>query len=600
MPPTHEMPVPIAEPETAALPAPPRVAAPCLLAGLVGGLLFYLCYFPVAWGLWLGWVALVPWLVLVRSPARPRAVYLSAWLGGLVFFVPVLQWMRVADFRMYFTWAALALYCSLYPVVAVWLLRRLDRRTGLPLVLTVPAVWVALELVRAHLMTGFAWYFLAHTQHDFLAVIQVSDVTGVYGVSFLVAVVNVVVFEWLCMLPGVRRFLALPERARLPLFPTAFAAALLAAVLGYGFWRLGQSEFADGPRVALVQGNVPQRVRNTDGRAMLLHYHALSSAACKLKPDLVAWPETSFPEDWPDLAPGVDLENAHAVWKAAPQDQADLERDVRRLWPTNVLLGLNANVLQPDGRERRYNSALLFREHGHAGPRYDKIHRVPFGEYVPFKDLLPFMNALSPYDFDYSVSSGEGFPRFELGPYAFGVVICYEDTNLTLARQYVTPGDRAVDFLVNVSNDGWFDGTAEHEEHLAACRFRAVECRRAVLRAVNMGVSAVIDPNGRVLAPQKTQELPFPKAAADAAPAEGEPVERERMFLWEVSPGAVALPARRWHEFKKVAGVLTAVVPVDTRGSVYAAWGDWLPWTCWAFVGVGLLLGAVRRESKER
>src|SRR5205823_1156060 len=115
-----------------------------LLAACATAALLYLGYFPVACG-WLGWVALVPLLALVRSPARPRVVYLAAYLAGLLFFGPVLQWMRVADWRMYFTWAMLATYCAVYFPAAVWLLRRLDRATRLPLTMTLPLVWTGLE-----------------------------------------------------------------------------------------------------------------------------------------------------------------------------------------------------------------------------------------------------------------------------------------------------------------------------------------------------------------------------------------------------------------------------------------------------------------------
>lgn len=584
---THATSTAVVDPEPAVQPKPTRTAVRGYLLAVVGAVLLYLCYFPVAWG-WLGWIALVPWLGLVRFAGPSRRIYFAAWLGGLVFFTPILQWMRVADPRMYFTWIALALYCSLFVVAGVWLVRRLDRRTSLPLVLTVPTVWTALEFLRAHLLTGFPWYFLGHTQHDFLPIIQISDVTGAYGVSFLVAIVNVVVFEWLCVFAPVRRYLGLPETpVRLPIVSSVVAASLFAGVVGYGFWRLGQSEFAVGPRVALVQGNVPQRVRNNDGGSMLRHYHVLSMAACRLqpKPDLVAWPETSFPDDWRDVAAGVSLDEAPQEWQKVLKEQDEVKGDVGRLWPANVLLGLNTTVLQADHREKRYNSSLLFREDGSVGPRYDKIHRVPFGEYVPFKDVLPFMNAFAPYDFDYSVSPGEGFSRFDLKNHTFGVVICYEDSDPGLARQYVAPGTQPVDFIVNVSNDGWFDGTAEHEEHLAICRFRAVECRRSVLRAVNVGVSAVIDPNGRVLAPKIIGTGDFPAKSGEA---------QETFRIWEVpTDGAESLPPGRWREFKKVAGVLTADVPIDHRGSVYAGWGDWLPWGCWLIVAVGLLTGIV-------
>ena len=128
--------------------APLPLAWVCLLAGLATSGLLWLSYFPVACG-WLGWVALVPLLGLVRSAAPRRYIYLSAWASGLAFFWPVLQWMRVADYRMYYTWAGLATYCSLYWPAAVWLLRRLDRRSRLPLIVTVPSVWVGLEYFRA-------------------------------------------------------------------------------------------------------------------------------------------------------------------------------------------------------------------------------------------------------------------------------------------------------------------------------------------------------------------------------------------------------------------------------------------------------------------
>ena len=197
------------------------------------------------------------------------------------------------------------------------------------------------------------------------------------------------------------------------------------------------------------------------------------------------------------------------------------------------------------------------------------MHRVPWGEYVPLKDWLPFMSWFTPYDFDYGIQQGEKFTRFPLaGKYQFGVLICYEDTDPFLAREYVRPSEDgpAVDFLVNISNDGWFDGSAEHEEHLAVSRFRAIECRRAMVRAVNMGISAVIDGNGRVLKPRPLLGMATP--------------------VWVV-PGrdwdrVEELPVSQWHQFKKVAGVLKAAVPIDGRFSFYAYAGDWLPIGCWA------------------
>ncbi len=237
---------------------------------------------------------------------------------------------------------------------------------------------------------------------------------------------------------------------------------------------------------------------------------------------------------------------------------------------------------------------ILIGRDGRAGGRYDKIHRVPFGEYVPLRDWLPWMNTFAPYDFDYSVWPGQESTRFALSDaalgrrFTFGVLICYEDTDPDIARPYGGgDGQPAADFLLNISNDGWFDGTSEHDEHLAICRFRAIECRRSVARSVNMGISAVIDSNGRVLRPQP---LPHPEAKAD-------PNDR----VWTVPMqrgGTTELPVSAWRDFKKVPGVLLAVIPLDDRVSLYARWGDWLPWLCWGLIAVGFVFAMLRRTVR--
>jgi apolipoprotein N-acyltransferase len=572
-----------------------------LLAALSTGALLWSSHFPLAWG-WLGWVALVPLLVLVRTPVTGWRVYLAAWVGGLTFFWPVLQWMRVADERMYYTWGTLATYCALYFPAAVFLLRRLDRATPLPLTLTLPVVWTALEFFRSSFMGGFAtmlqgnpqhdypggfpWYFLAYTQQAVLPVIQVADLGGVYTVSFLVAMVNGLVFEALARRRWFQSFLCLPDHDQTALPMRIWVQALvvlltLGTALAYGFWRLGQEDFATGPRLALLQGDLDQRLRNRASsagegsdearRVIAQHYGELCFDAADRQPapDLIVWPETSFPDEWSELEPGVRGEDLiPAVRKGIIEvPRLDAER-VARASRTNLLIGTtvqfwDAGPSRPEGKTlrpvRRYNSALLIDAHGNEGPRYSKMHRVPFGEFVPLRETVPFLNRFAPYDFDYSVEPGPEFTQFPLGQYQFGVVICYEDTDPYLARQYVNPSrGRPADFMINISNDGWFNGTSEHEEHLAICRFRAVECRRAVARAVNMGISAIIDGNGRVI------ELPGPT----------------------------------WAESKKVATVVAGNIPIDRRTSLYARWGDWLPWSCWGLIAIGCITAVVRRRRE--
>jgi apolipoprotein N-acyltransferase len=573
----------------APLPVGPRPVGPALAtAGLL-----WLCYFPVAWGA-LAWVALVPLLCLVRLPrSRRRFPHLAAFVGGLAFYLAAIQWIRVSDWRQYFTWVGLSLYCAAYFPLFLFLMRLLDRRTRLPLVLGVPAVWTALEFLRSTFGTGFSWYLLAHSQHDALALIQISDLTGAYGVSFLVAAVNALLFEVLYGRRGFREWLAGPDApprwGRLALLAQAVGVAgLLLATVGYGAWRLGYQTFGQGPRIALVQGNLDQRIRNDSAVEAsaavetLSHFTDLSDLAAWLRPELIVWPETSYPRYWIEVSSG----------QPSPES-TELAQEAARRWHTPVLLGVNAEVHTGPKSRRLYNSAVLIREDGRAAGRYDKIHRVPFGEYVPLRDWLPWMEKLAPYDFEYSVSPGESFTRFELPSRVagrtctFGALICYEDTDPEVSRPYGGGDSRpAADFVLNISNDGWFNGTSEHDQHLAVCRFRAVECRRCVARSVNMGISAVIDGNGRVLEPKRMK-----------APQGARPLD---VRLWEATavPGAPGLPVSQWGEFKKVPGVLLATIPLDDRVSLYARWGDWLPWACWGVLGLGLAWVLVRKGER--
>jgi apolipoprotein N-acyltransferase len=360
-------------------------------------------------------------------------------------------------------------------------------------------------------------------------------------------------------------------------------AALLFAALGYGQWRLSEPlSPRRGPRIALMQTNIPQSARNESvgpdteqgekaREGMVKQFARLAGQAARQRPDLIVTPETSYPGVWEEYAPGKPLKHS--------QELAD---DLETVVGTPVLLGMTAEVLNHEGKVCKYNSAILVGRKGRWLGRYDKMHRVPFGEYIPLGNWLPFLAALSPYDgFSWIVLPGEQFTRFALpaqrGECTFGVVICYEDTDPALTRHYGGGGREAADFILNISNDGWFNGTSEHDQHLAICRFRAVECRRSVARAVNMGISAVIDSNGRVLAPRLVREKPA--------------------RVWEIPDAAESLSMSRWHEFKQHSGVLVATVPLDDRVSFYARHGDWFAGACLVSI---LVLGVVLTLTRRR
>jgi apolipoprotein N-acyltransferase len=425
-------------------------------------------------------------------------------------------------------------------------------------------------------MIGFGWYFLGYTQHAFLPVIQIADVGGVYAVSFLVAAVNGTVADWVLRSETVHGWLRWEPPKPYPTYrPWIFASTavvgLFTASLAYGVVRLQHPEFAAGPKVAAIQGSISQSDKMSDTKGLFATYNELCLRATS-DHDLVIWPETCYPWNWYTIAPGV----APATAPKATADDVVMSRAFLRLfatgegspglklreeppppWRANVLLGTNS--YEWDGsREVPANTALLINADGKIVATYDKMHLVPFGEYVPLRTIAPWMQTFTPYKHDYSCRPGESWTRFPFTArdgrtFTFGCLICYEDSDPYLARQYVA--SEPVSFLVNISNDGWFDGTEEHEEHLAICRFRAIEARRAVVRAVNMGISGVIDSDGRV----------------------------------------VAIPGRTWSESKKVEAVVSAVVPIDNRESLYATLGDWVPAACWGGVLVGLVVARVRK-----
>lgn len=515
-------------------------AGACCLSAIV----FWLCFFPANWG-FLGWVALVPWLLALQVASPRKRIVLSA-VFGLVFFGIALNWMRVADYRMIATWVLLAVWSSLFLILTGYLAGRLaDRYPRLGWALAFPLALIPLDWMRSMALEGFPWYYLGHTQHDWLELIQICDFAGVYALSFAVALVNGLLADGLI-------YQADRKSQETPLI--LMVKAGIALLLVGGFWIYGLNkiqpvEFVPGSEVAVLQANHPQAVRNPESsQKVLSDYRKLSDGAVRAgKPLILIWPETSVPST-------IDITDMETDWRPSP---------VRPDRPSQ-LLGAATVITLPGKKEKLYNSSVLVDPTGSILiDRYDKIHRVPFGEYVPLVDLIPGMRMLAPYENDYSISSGEKLTRFPM-PYGppemtFGAAICYESGDVDLFRQMAgADGKKPVDFFVNQSNDGWFHGTEEHDQHFLLLRFRAVETRRPVVRAVNMGISGWVDAYGRVLAPRLIKEFDFP--------------------AYQITDQS--LPSDRWHEFKKNAFSMGGEIPVAGNPGVYVAWGDWFPLLC--------------------
>ncbi|MBL9123713.1 MAG: hypothetical protein JNG90_08780, partial [Planctomycetaceae bacterium] len=272
--------------------------------------------------LWpLAWVAPVPWLLLCRQPQLDgRRPYLVLWLAGFLFWMAALHWIRLPHPANYLGWVALAAYLAFYIPVFVGLTRVAVQAWKCPLVLAAPVVWTGLELARGHLLTGFTMASLGHTQYRWIELIQISDLTGGYGVSFVV----------MCVAAGIAQMLPWDQQRRV-WWPAAAIALLGAVVLGYGYWRLAVPEGKPGPRIALIQGSTDTEIKSdpTKNQLVFQEYFDLSVEAVKRAPalDLLIWPETMFRDPLIEYDPQTVRPPPGAQWDVERlADVADFTR----------------------------------------------------------------------------------------------------------------------------------------------------------------------------------------------------------------------------------------------------------------------------------
>jgi len=496
-----------------------------------------------------------------------------------LFWLASIYWVSLTDDEGWFAWVVMALALSFWWPAFLGLARLAVLRLRLPRIIAAPVIWVGLEFARAHILTGFAWYYLGHTQHQILPIIQIADITGALGISFLVALVNACVAD-LWASPLFETNSDRPRIRRSQLIRAGVVAALLVATVGYGYFRIATARFHDGPRLALMQSNLEQRLKMSDSSAYILSvYQSLVERCLRSSPtpDLIVWPETAYPYPYvvrdPKLVPAEFERQAKRLSQRGSRHDFDpVKVWTDRLKDSEVLhqivnqsrIPMLVGVLVYDfhtGGPSKFNSALLIEPPVRTLQRYAKMHLVPFGEYVPLIGLFPWLTILTPFDATNipSLTSGTQPTCFTLGPYRYANAICFEDTVPQAVRRFFAeaPDGRSPDVLLNISNDGWFQGSSEHDVHLAISVFRAVEHRVPLARAVNMGISALIDGNGRVLS---------------------------------------TVP-------KKTEGVLTVTVPLDDRRTLYSAWGDWLGSACLtataALFVVGTGLGLKRWKTSQ-
>ncbi|MEQ9410624.1 MAG: apolipoprotein N-acyltransferase [Fuerstiella sp.] len=582
-------------------------AKPVFAAALLSGLLLWISFTPLDFAP-AAWVAIVPLCLLFRVDRLPRFSYRVMMAAAFAWALVTLQWMRLGHVTMYGALLALSFYLSLYPPVFV-AIGRTVMRTGCPMWLAVPIVWTALEYVRAYLWTGFSWYYLGHSQYQWTWLIQISDITGAYGVSFLIALVSGALAE--CLPAGLLVRLRLAEStsdirtisaSRRVLAVVLAVGGVLGACL-YGWSRVLPAD-GDGPVIAVAQGNFTPELKHdpTEWNRMWMDHNLLSRTAAGLRPELIVWPETMFPEPDVIIADGVtdnDLvgsltmpgsvsnsDHAHQVisrWR--DQRARTLLTNVSQETGSAMLIGLLTEVHEEDQR-RRYNSAAFIRpDLGYVG-RYDKIHRVIFGEYIPLRDILPWLARLTPFSAGFGIDAGTQPQVFEYARVRYAPIICFEDTVPHLVRDVANTSDASgntPDVLINMTNDGWFRGSSELDQHLITAAFRCVETRRPMVRAVNAGISAFIDSCGRIRQPEHFYIMEEDSAGVIADFTEAE-------SLKDPATG---------RRYRQVSAVLCGQLPLDGRISMYLKFGDWFAILCGVLATCGMVAGRMRKPRPD-
>lgn len=458
-------------------------------AAAVSGLLVAFCYPPFNQG-WLCWIALTPLIsALWFSNETGRLVWLKkaglGYLAGLVFFTITFKWLSslgvlFGNKSLFLIPPLLALYLGLYLAFWGWFTgvfvneREFPQsRRNLGIALLCSAAWVGPEWVRGWLFGGFGWNGLGVALHNNLALIQIADITGIWGLSFVVIFINIIAVI------TVRRVWSEIGKIRLrPHYDFSLAMALVVVVFSYGVRALLKKDSGTSFRVAAIQANIPQEEKAGEESAAKIMdtYAGLTDLALKIDPQLLIWPESSVPGGLFSSKETFDFVNGFTAAKPG----------------VNFLLGTD----DFDDKDS-YNAAILLAGKGKEPQIYHKIHLVPFGEYLPLRHSFPlfawFAGGMVPGDFkagtDYSVLETQD-PVVKIAP-----LICFEDTLGDLTRRFVLNGAQ---MLVNMTNDGWFQKTEGAEQHLANAVFRTVETRRPMARASNTGVTCFIDTRGRV------------------------------------------------------------------------------------------------------
>lgn len=433
------------------------------------------CCFPLVNQGYLAWIAFAPLIWFVARATSWKQAFLGglvaaavAWFGLLIWIPRVLvHYGDVSTGLAWILYFLLVCYLSCFPGLCCLLTRFCMERGGERYLLVFPLAWVTLEYVRANfLFGGFPWLLAGYSQTPYGSLIQLADVTGVYGVSFLLLWINTVL-AWLA------RCRFKPAE----FWPIVAGILLIMASVAYGQVMLVRwGKTTPSFTAALLQGNLS--VDEPEGALARKFQEGYVQMASWLAPgsvDLLILPESPSP-----LTYQFDTSYREVLQRLAQR------------FPLGMIFN-NISYSQKGSETEYFNSAYFLSQEGKDLGRYDKIHLVPFGEYIPLKRLFFFVDTISKDVSDFA--PGQGYLTVELRGHWANAIICFEAVFPDLVRRFVRLGS---ELIVNLTNDGWYGNSSAPYQHLAMSRWRAVENRRYLLRATNSGISAIVEPTGAI------------------------------------------------------------------------------------------------------
>ncbi|MCD4742263.1 MAG: apolipoprotein N-acyltransferase [Desulfobacteraceae bacterium] len=452
----------------------PSYLFPACLSGFVSALAFPGVNFYA-----LAFIGLVPLLVNIEK-LNKKERFFAGLLAGFVHYLTLIHWFLTTmhtygNLNIMIAISALILMCLYFALYFAFfsLIIGSFKYNSLFMPFFAASLWVALEYLRTYLFTGFPWCITGYSQYLNNNFIQIADITGVYGISFFILLINA--FAALIVIN-------FKKNNKKVLVSGFYILIVFIAVFSYGISRNNKIDTytasADYTKIAVVQGNIRQDIKWDAGYVSntLNKYSVLSEKVSQENPDLIVWPETALPFYYgfsKKLSDKVDV----CVRKAK----------------TSFLIGSPA-FKREDTKLKYYNRAYMLNKFSVETGKYDKIHLVPFGEYVPLGDYLSFLGKLTAQAGDFTAGEDDTQP-LDFGAGDAGILICFEIIFPTLSRNFVKKG---ADILLTITNDAWFGRSSAAEQHFSMAVFRAIENRRSLARAANTGISGFVSPNGKI------------------------------------------------------------------------------------------------------